>query len=56
MRQFWISIEAPSRLADYEIGEEKIDVMADKAMAHGEFGNFKKLNKEDVVAIYKASL
>ncbi|MBY0600142.1 iron-containing alcohol dehydrogenase [Bacillus bingmayongensis] len=56
LRSFWISIEAPSRLADYEIGEEKIDVMAEKAMVYGEFGHFKKLNKQDVIAIYRASL
>ncbi|HEK9102291.1 iron-containing alcohol dehydrogenase [Bacillus pfraonensis] len=56
LRSFWTSIEAPSRLADYEIGEAKIDVMAEKAMVYGEFGHFKKLNKEDVVAIYRASL
>ena len=30
--------------------------MADKAMVNGEFGNFTKLNKEDVVAILTASL
>lgn len=56
LRSFWTSIEAPSRLADYEIGEEKIDVMAEKAMVDGEFGHFKKLNKKDVVEIYRASL
>ncbi|MBC6971563.1 iron-containing alcohol dehydrogenase [Bacillus sp. Xin] len=56
LRDFWTSIEAPSRLADYEIGEEKIGVMAEKAMVYGEFGHFKKLNKEDVIAIYRASL
>ncbi|HDX9589220.1 TPA: iron-containing alcohol dehydrogenase [Bacillus pseudomycoides] len=56
LRQFWTSIGAPSRLADYEIGEEQIDVMAEKAMAYGEFGQFKKLNKQDVVKIYQASL
>ena len=56
LRQFWTSIGAPDRLADYKIGEEQIDVMAEKAMAYGEFGQFKKLNKQDVVAIYQASL
>ncbi|WP_242219317.1 iron-containing alcohol dehydrogenase [Bacillus cereus group sp. BfR-BA-01380] len=56
LRQFWTSIGAPARLADYKIGEEQIDVMAEKAMAYGEFGQFKKLNKQDVVAIYRASL
>ncbi|MET7018209.1 iron-containing alcohol dehydrogenase [Bacillus mycoides] len=56
LRQFWTSIEAPVTLADYAIRESEIDLMADKAMAYGEFGNFKKLNKDDVLAIYKASL
>ncbi|MBK5349893.1 iron-containing alcohol dehydrogenase [Bacillus sp. TH44] len=56
LRQFWTSIEAPVTLADYAIRENEIDLMADKAMAYGEFGNFKKLNKDDVLAIYKASL
>ncbi|MBP3968815.1 iron-containing alcohol dehydrogenase [Bacillus sp. WL1] len=56
LRQFWTSIEAPVTLDDYTIGENEIDLMADKAMANGEFGNFKKLNKDDVLSIYKASL
>jgi len=56
LRQFWTSIGAPSRLADYDIDDSKIDVMADKAMLFGPFGNFKKLQREDVVSIYKASL
>ncbi len=56
MRQFWTSIEASATLDDYGIGENEIDLMADKAMAYGEFGNFKKLNKGDVLDIYKASL
>jgi len=30
--------------------------MADKAMANGEFGNFAKMNKDDVVEIYRMSL
>ena len=41
LRQFWTSIEAPVTLSDYAIGENEIDLMADKAMAYGEFGNFK---------------
>lgn len=56
LREFWSSIGAPSRLADYDIDESQIDVMADKAMVFGPFGNFNKLEREDVVAIYKASL
>jgi len=56
LREFWNSIGAPSRLADYDIDGSKLDVMTDKAMIHGEFGNFKKLNRDDVFAIYEASL
>lgn len=56
LREFWNSIGAPSRLADYDIDDSQIEVMADKAMVYGEFGNFTKLNKEDVMAIYRASL
>ncbi|MEW9502025.1 iron-containing alcohol dehydrogenase [Jeotgalibacillus marinus] len=56
LRVFWTSIGAPSRLADYDITDEKIDVMAGKAMINGEFGNFKSLRKDDVVEILAASL
>ncbi|HZH60115.1 MAG TPA: iron-containing alcohol dehydrogenase [Metabacillus sp.] len=56
LREFWSSIGAPSRLKDYNITDENIDLMADKAMVNGEFGNFNKLNKDDVVAILTASL
>lgn len=56
LREFWNSIGAPSRLADYEIDDSKVELMADKACVNGEFGNFAKLNHDDVVAIYRASL
>ena len=56
LREFWSSIEAPARLADYDIDDSKLELMADRAMANGEFGNFKKLNREDTLAIYRASL
>ncbi|MBU5211095.1 iron-containing alcohol dehydrogenase [Heyndrickxia oleronia] len=56
LREFWNSIGAPSRLADYGIDDSKLDIMADKAMANGEFGNFKKLNRDDVLEIYRLSL
>ena len=56
VREFWSSIGAPSTLADYNIDETTIPVIADKAMLRGPFGNFKKLNREDVVAILQASL
>jgi alcohol dehydrogenase len=56
LRAFWNSIGAPSRLADYDIDGNQIELMADKAMVNGEFGGFAKLNKNDCIAIYKASL
>ena len=56
LRDFWSSIGAPSTLADYDIDGSKIEVMADKAMRFGPFGNFSKLNREDVIEIYKMSL
>lgn len=56
---FWSSLGAPSRLADYDIGEERLDEIAEIAaceMEYGGFGNFKKLNKTDILSILKASL
>ncbi len=54
--EFWSSLGAPNCLADYNIDESTLDSMADKAMVYGEFGNFKKLTRKDVLAIYRASL
>ncbi|MDA7028080.1 iron-containing alcohol dehydrogenase [Bacillus sp. CLL-7-23] len=56
LSEFWSSLGAPNRLSDYNINDEKLDLIADKAMANGEFGRFKTLNKADVLAILKASL
>jgi alcohol dehydrogenase YqhD (iron-dependent ADH family) len=56
LREFWSSIGAPSRLADYEIDDEKLDLMVDRAMSLGAFGNYKKLEREDVIEILKMSL
>ncbi|MCC9088730.1 MULTISPECIES: iron-containing alcohol dehydrogenase [Bacillus] len=56
---FWTSLGAPSRLADYDIGEEQLDTIADiaaKEMEYGGFGNFMKLNRDDILSILKASL
>lgn len=56
---FWSSLGAPSRLADYNIGDDRLEEIAEIAareMEHGGFGNFKKLTKEDVLSILRASL
>ncbi len=56
LEQFWQSLGAPSRLKDYQIDDSNIDLMAEKAMARGAFGNFKNLEKQDVVEILTKSL
>lgn len=57
LRNFWNSIGAPARLADYNIGDQDIELMADKAINRfGPFGGFKPLQREDLVAIYSAAL
>lgn len=55
LREFWTNIGAPSRLTDYNIDDSQIELMAEKATTF-ELGNFKKLNKEDVIEILRASL
>lgn len=56
LRAFWSSLGAPTNLSDYGIDDSQLEVMADKAMSRGEFGRFKILNREDVLAILRASL
>ncbi|WP_438347040.1 iron-containing alcohol dehydrogenase [Paenibacillus sp. FA6] len=56
LRSFWNSIGAPSRLSDYDIDASQIEAMADKALRFGPFGNFNKLDREDVIKIYNMSL
>lgn len=56
LRSFWNSIGAPSRLADYNIDASQLEIIADKAMFNGGFGRFKVLNRDDVLAILRASL
>lgn len=56
LRDFWNSIGAPSRLADYNIDDSKLELMAEKTVKFGPFGGFAKLNKEDVLEIYRMSL
>ncbi|WP_085994562.1 iron-containing alcohol dehydrogenase [Oceanobacillus senegalensis] len=57
LSEFWTSIGAPSRLADYEIDESTVELMAEKTViARPQYGNFKKLDKQDSIAILKASL
>lgn len=56
LREFWSSIGAPSTLAHYDIDDSQLEAMADKAVRFGPFGNFAKLEKSDVLEIYRRSL
>ncbi|MFC4778879.1 iron-containing alcohol dehydrogenase [Paenibacillus sp. GCM10023252] len=55
-RDFFNRIGAPSSLAYYEIGEDKLDRMAEEAVRYGVIGSFKRLDKADVRAILQLSL
>lgn len=56
LEAFWKGIGAPSRLRDYGIGEERIDLMVEKAMAKGAYGKFKVLDAEMTRRIYQMAL
>ena len=53
---FWMSIGAPARLADYDIDDSQFEGIINHTMFNGPFGNFNKLDREDVRAILMASL
>lgn len=55
-RDFFTRIGAESRLADFGIGEENLDRMAEEAVQYGNIGSFKSLGKDDVHAILTLSL
>ncbi len=56
LREFWTSLGAPTRLADYDIDDKNIEKMAEHVMSQGAVGNFKSLSYDDVKSILKASL
>ncbi|MEO4054317.1 iron-containing alcohol dehydrogenase [Solibacillus sp. CAU 1738] len=53
---FWSSLGAPTRLADYDIDDSKFNQIVEHAMANGPFGNFKKLEQQDVRTILENAL
>jgi alcohol dehydrogenase YqhD (iron-dependent ADH family) len=55
LSQFWTSLGGPTKLADYNIDSSSFEQIADIASVNGEFGNFKKLSKADVINILKAA-
>lgn len=57
LRSFWNAIGAPSKLSDYDIEEESLELIAEKAVAvRSTYGTFKELDKADSLAILQASL
>jgi len=56
LRAFWSALGAPARLADYNIGEDALGLLADKAMYAGPFGRLRPLEREDVLQILRMSL
>ncbi|MFC0523915.1 iron-containing alcohol dehydrogenase [Pontibacillus salicampi] len=55
LQAFWASLGAPTTLADYDIGDDQFDLIVDRAMKRGPFGNFKQLQDEDVQQILAMS-
>jgi len=51
-RAFYESIGMPVTLKALGITDKRYGIMADKALRNGSFGGIKKLNREDVIAIY----
>ena len=56
LRSFWSSIGAPETLADYDIDNSKIGLMAKKATINGNIGRFSNMSTEDVEKVLVASL
>lgn len=53
LREFFASIGLPVTMAELGIGDELLEEMAEKCVQSGPVGNFKKLDKEDVLKIYQ---
>lgn len=54
-KEFFISLGIPSTLREVGITEDKLEEMSEKAVKRGPIGNFKKLEKQDVLNIFKAA-
>lgn len=55
-REFFTRIGAESRLADFGIGSDQLDRMAEEAVRYHDIGSFKRLNKQDVRNILEMAL
>ncbi|MBM7699269.1 iron-containing alcohol dehydrogenase [Kurthia huakuii] len=55
LEAFWESIGAPTQLAAYNVDDSTLELMVDRAMRQGDFGNFATVTAADAEAIFKAS-
>ncbi len=53
LKNFFASIGLPVSLKELEIPTDRIEEMAEKAVAYGKIGAFQELDKDDIVAILK---
>lgn len=53
LRAFFKSMGLPTKLQDFDIDDSRLEEMAEKATMFGMIGQFKKLEKEDVLEIFK---
>ncbi|AIO19713.1 NADH-dependent butanol dehydrogenase A [Candidatus Izimaplasma bacterium HR1] len=57
LEEFYKSIDMPIRMSDINITDENINIMAEKATHTSDIiGSFVKLNKQDIINIYKLAL
>jgi alcohol dehydrogenase YqhD (iron-dependent ADH family) len=55
LQQFWQSLGAPTRFADYGITHDRLEEMATRTMRRGPFGRFITLDQQDVIEIFRRS-
>lgn len=55
-KAFFISLGLPTTLRTVNIGEEKLELMANAATKNGSLGEFRPINAQDVLRILKAAL
>ncbi|MBU3191430.1 iron-containing alcohol dehydrogenase [Clostridium bowmanii] len=55
-REYYNSLGIPSSLSEVGISEEKLEEMAKQATRNGNLGNFRVLEAQDVLNIFRASL
>ncbi|WP_301108680.1 iron-containing alcohol dehydrogenase [Sporosarcina sp.] len=53
---FWKQIGAPVSLADYNIDDSKLELIANKAAVNGPLGGYAKLSRDEVLVLLKTCL